>query len=59
MRPAYFIALALSLALAGCYSHTVEERQPVVVQQPSPPPQSNTVVVPPGTTVVCPAGSSC
>jgi hypothetical protein len=58
MRAKVLIALALSFALAGCYSRTVEERQPVVVQQPQQQP-SSTVVVPPGTTVVCPAGSVC
>jgi hypothetical protein len=55
MRAKVLIALVLSCALAGCYSRTVEERQPVVVQQP---PRTNTVVVP-GTTVVCPPGSVC
>jgi hypothetical protein len=44
----------VSVALAGCFSHTVEERQPVVVAAPP----SNTVVVPPGTTVVCPNGAT-
>jgi hypothetical protein len=44
----------VSVALAGCFSHTVEERQPVVVSAPP----ANTVVVPPGTTVVCPSGAT-
>jgi len=44
----------VSVALAGCFSHTVEERQPVVVAAPP----TNTVIVP-GRTVVCPAGSIC
>ena len=47
----------MALTLAGCYSRTVEEKQPIVVQPQQP--QATVVVPPSGTTVVCPPGYSC
>lgn len=58
MRKLVLVSLLL-FSLAGCWSHTVEEKPVVVQPQPTvvqPPPAANTAVVPQTSAVICPNG---